>query len=106
MDNNRTTTVDSDSIELSRSYFENMLWSPRGYNFWPTTQDLTLENCTALIEEATGTVEESFFWDDLSEGLSFCLLTSESRIAAVTVTDRPVQYQSGSLGVEVRVWAP
>lgn len=105
LDNFRTSTVESDSLELSRLGSPNMLSSPRGYNFWPTTRDLTLGTCRALVE-GDESAQEWFFWEELSDGLSFCLLTSESRIAAVTVTHKPVSFETGPLELELRVWLP
>jgi hypothetical protein len=76
--------------------------NPRGYEFFPLTNDLSEATCRTVIEERDGR-KNGFIWEDLARGLTFCVPTSEARIAAITVTDRAPTWE-GPLTLKITVW--
>jgi hypothetical protein len=102
LDTQRKTTVASPSTELSRASYRNMLVNPRGYEFFPLTNDLTEATCRSVIEALDGR-DSGFTWDELASGLTFCVPTSESRIAGITVTKRAPTWE-GPLTLKVTLW--
>jgi uncharacterized small protein (DUF1192 family) len=102
LDTRKRSRVESTGTELSRAGYENMLMSPRGYELFPISADLNEANCRTVVESGDNR-RDSFAWDEMTPGLTFCLATSESRMAGVTITKKAVTYE-GSLELGVQVW--
>ena len=102
LDNRRKTRVESNGTEVSRATIDDLLTNPRGYEFFPVSTDLNEANCREAVE-GTNDGRDSFAWQELTTGLTFCVVTSESRMAGVTVIKRSVTYE-GSVELGVQVW--
>jgi uncharacterized small protein (DUF1192 family) len=102
LDNRRKTRVESNGTEVSRATVDDLLTNPRGYEFFPVSTDLNEANCREAVE-GTNDGRDSFTWQELTTGLTICVVTSESRMAGVTVIKRSVTYE-GSVELGVQVW--
>ena len=102
LDTQRRSRVQSTGVELSRASFRNLLVNPRGFEFYPISADLNEANCRNVVEGRDNRTD-SFSWDQLTAGLTFCLLTSEDRIAGITVVKKAVTHE-GAVELGVQLW--
>jgi cell division protein FtsB len=102
LDTRRTSRVESTGTEISRARSQNLLVNPRGYEFFPISTDLNEANCRSAVEGRDNR-RDDFNWDELTPGLTFCLATSESRMAGITVVEKAITYE-GSIELGVQLW--
>ena len=102
LDNHRKSKVESSGIEMSRASYSNYVVNPRGREFFPISTDLTEANCKRIVDSQVDETD-SFAFEVLTQGLTWCVATSESRLAGITVAKLP-PVSEGPIEFDVVVW--
>jgi hypothetical protein len=102
VDNRKKSRVESSGIEVSRATDADYLINPRGNEFFPLTTDLNEANCKSAVGSEVDS-RGSFHFDDLTSGMTFCVPTSQSRLAGIKVGKLPL-VSKGPIELEVVLW--
>jgi transcription initiation factor TFIID subunit TAF12 len=102
LDNRRKSKVESSGTEVSRASYSSYLVNPRGSEFFPISTDLTEANCKRAVDSQEDQTD-SFHFDVLTQGLTFCVATSESRLAGITVAELP-PVSEGPIELAIVLW--
>jgi hypothetical protein len=103
LDTGRKSGADSSDFELTRTGGNhNQLAFNNETGAFPIGRELSKDNCSSAIDSAGGEGQSDFNYQDMSNGLVLCTVTSESRIVGI-ITTKPLT-DTSPIPMEIIVW--